>query len=69
MGDSSRFVAQTLSNPIAIKMDENNFLPWKQQALFTIEGRKLQKHISKNGGKPKMYLNEEDERRGKISDE
>ena len=45
-GSSSQFVAQTLSNPIAIKLNEENYLPWKQQAEATIEGHDLVKLIT-----------------------
>ena len=45
-GSSSQFVAQTFSNPVAIKLDEENYLPWKQQAEATIEGHDLVKFIT-----------------------
>ena len=43
---SSQFIAQTFSNPVSIKLDEENYLPWKQQAEATIEGFDLMKFIT-----------------------
>lgn len=70
MGEApgSSFVAQTFVNPIAIKSNEDNFLPWKQQAVFTIKGFKLQKHIEESGGKPEQYLSEVDKAKGKVNE-
>ena len=45
MGEASgsRFVAQTFPNPVAIRLNEEKLLPWKQQAVFSIRGHKLLK--------------------------
>lgn len=59
---------QTPSIPLAIKLTEDNFLLWKQQAIFAIKGRKLMKHIEENGEKLDR-LNDEDKTKGKISEE
>lgn len=72
MGEApgKNFVAQTSANPVAIKLNDDNFLPWKQQALFTIKGFKLRKHVEEdNGGKLDGYLTDEDKAKGKVSDE
>ena len=37
-----------LSNPISFKLDEENYLPWKQQALATIKSHKLHNYLSKD---------------------
>ena len=41
-----KFVVQTFSNPVLIKLDEDNYLPWKQQAEAKIEGFDLVKFIT-----------------------
>lgn len=71
MGEASgsRFVAQTFPNPVAIRLNEEKLLPWKQQAVFSIRGHKLLKHIQESGGKPTLYLNEEDQDNGKVNEE
>ena len=38
-------MVHTFSNPVALKLDEENYLPWKQQAEATIEGHDLLDHI------------------------
>ena len=43
---SSQFIAQTFSNPVAIKLDEENYLPCKQQPEATIEGFDMMKFIT-----------------------
>ncbi|KAJ1421845.1 gag-polypeptide of LTR copia-type [Sesbania bispinosa] len=61
MGESSRFIPQTFSNPVSEKVDESNFLICKFQVVSTIKGYKIQSFISGNGGMPKKYLSDEDE--------
>ncbi|KAJ1392524.1 gag-polypeptide of LTR copia-type [Sesbania bispinosa] len=51
-------------NPVSVKLDDENFLMWKMQALGAIESSKLQRFIltSKCGGMPKKYKMDEDEK-------
>ena len=42
---SSQFVVKTFSNPVLIKLDEENYLSGNQQAESTIEGFDLVKYI------------------------
>lgn len=66
---ASQPVMQSLSTPVSIKLDDENFHTWKQQALGTIKGFRLQKFISEaqKGGMPKKFSNDEDEELRKIS--
>ena len=65
---SSQFVAQTFSNPVAIKLDEENYLPWKQQAEATIEGYDLMKYIA-GESIPRKFASGEDQENGVVSAE
>lgn len=40
----AEFVVQTISNPASIKLDKNNFLPWRQ-VIATVRRFKLQKFL------------------------
>ena len=42
------FTMKIFSNSISIKLDEDNSLTWRQQALHSIKGHKLQKHLCKD---------------------
>ena len=57
---SKSFAVKTFANPVSIKLDEDNFLTWRQQALHSIKGHKLQKHLYKNKI-PQKYHSEQDE--------
>ena len=57
---------QHFSNPVSFKLKDDNYLPWKQEALATIKGYKLQKFLIKEQI-PKKFLSEEDELIGNIS--
>lgn len=67
---ASQPTVQSLPNLVSIKLDDANFLTWKQQARATINGFRLQKFISESqkGGMPKKFLSDEDAAIGKISD-
>lgn len=54
---------------VSIKLDEKNFLLWRQQVLATIKGHELQKYITKSCKIPKKFLSIEDETSGRINDE
>ena len=63
--DSHRSVSQSMvqsfSNPVAMKLDEENYLPWKQQAEATIEGHDSLNHITGKGISKKFSTNEDQE--------
>ena len=42
---ASQAAVHTFSNPVALKLDEENYLPWRQQPKATIEGHDLLNHI------------------------
>ena len=65
-GSSTQFVAQTFSNPVAIKLDEENYLPWKQQAEATIEGHDLVKFIT-GEDIPQKFSSISDQETGVVS--
>ena len=65
---NSQTMIQTFSSPVAIKFDEENYLPWKQQAEATIEGHDLLNHII-GKGIPKQYTSEDDQENDAISAE
>ena len=62
----SQFVAQTFSNPAAIKLDEENYLPWKQEAEAMIEGYDLVKYIA-GENIPLRFASNEDQENGVIN--
>ena len=51
---NSTFAPKSFSNPVSFNLDEENFLVWKHQALASIKGHKLQKHLCKENI-PKQY--------------
>ena len=57
----SQSMVQSFSNPIAMKLDEKNYLPWKQQAEATIEGHDLLHHITGKAIPKKFSTNEDQE--------
>ena len=59
-------MVQTFSSPIAIKLDEENYLPWKQQAEATIEGHDLLNHIT-GKGILKKHMSEDDQENDAVS--
>ena len=61
-------MVQSLSNLVAMKLDEENYLPCKQQAKATIEGHDLLNHITRRGI-PKKFAIAEDQENEVISAE
>ena len=51
---------KNFSSPVSFKLDEESFLPWKQQAMAAIMGHKLKK-FQKKGSAPRKYATEQDE--------
>ena len=64
----SDFVLYTFSNLVAFKLDEDNFLPWKDQVEATIEGYRLMKYV-RGQGIPKEFATDEDQAYGNVSEE
>ena len=64
---SSQFVLISFNHSISIKLDQNNFLIWRQQVEVAIKGYKLSKFINGiNTALPK-FLSSMDETNGKIN--
>ena len=57
---------QTFSSLVAIKLNKENYLPWKQQAEATIEGHDLLNHIT-GKGISKKCSNEDDRESDSVS--
>ena len=45
---SASFNPKTFANPVSFKLNEDNFLPWRHQALATIKAHKLLNHLKKD---------------------
>ena len=54
---------KNFSNPVSFKLEEDNFLPWRHQALAAIKSQKLQSHLSKEKI-PSRFRSLEDESAG-----
>ena len=44
---SSMFNPKTFTNPVSFKLNEDNFMPWKHQALACIKANKMKDHLNK----------------------
>ena len=64
-----KFVLVVFAHSLLIKLDDNNFLLWKQQVGVAIQGHKLQKFILESENPPKMFLTARDHVQGKINPE
>ena len=64
----SQLVMQSFSNLVSIKLDEENYLAWKQQAKATIIDYDLEAYLDQNQIPEKFEL-EEDANLGKVSQE
>ncbi|KAF7835472.1 Retrovirus-related Pol polyprotein from transposon TNT 1-94 [Senna tora] len=56
-------------HPISVKLDDANYFPWKQQAMATIKGYKLQRYFLGAHAIPKKFNSTEDEASGKINED
>ena len=65
---ATSFAMKTFANPVSIKLNEDNFLTWRQPTLYSIKGHKLQKHLSKNKA-PQKHGSKQDEARDVDSQE
>ena len=59
-------IVQNFSSPIALKLDEENYLRWKKQVEATIEGYDLLKHIT-GEEIPEKFASDEDRIKGSVS--
>lgn len=67
---SNKFALQTFSNPVSVKLEENIFLLWRQQVIFTtVQGFKLQKYLVGEQFAPHKFATPEDEENGKMSED
>lgn len=66
-GQKTSFV--TFHYPISVKLDEKNYLVWRQQVLAAIYCHELKKFIEESSERPQRYANVEDELAGKVSSE
>ena len=41
------FAPKTFTSPVSFKLEEDNFMPWKHQALVCIKTNKLRDHLNK----------------------
>lgn len=59
----------TFHHPMSIKLDEKNYLVWRQQTLAVIYGHELEKFINEDTERSHKFASTEDELAGKISDD
>lgn len=57
---SSNFTPKTFTSPVSFKLDEENYMPWKHQALACIKSNKLKDHLNKRKV-PTKYASKEDQ--------
>ena len=65
----SPFVPISFTHPIALKLDNDNFLIWRKQVLATIRGFRLQHFLSASTVSPLLYRSRDDEANGIINPE
>uniref|UniRef100_A0A803Q0C6 Retrovirus-related Pol polyprotein from transposon TNT 1-94 n=1 Tax=Cannabis sativa TaxID=3483 RepID=A0A803Q0C6_CANSA len=58
----------SFNHSLSIKLDENNFLPWKHQVLASIKGSRLQKFLDDTRA-PEKFLTEADQRSNIVNSE
>lgn len=59
----------TFHHPIFVKLDEKNFLVWRQQTLAAIYGHDLARFIDESADQLSKFANSEDELTGKVSED
>ena len=65
----AKFVLVVFTHSLLIKLDDNNFLLWKQQVGVAIQGHKLKKFILESENPPERFLIARDHVQGKINPE
>ena len=63
----AKFVLVVFARSLSIKLDDINFLLWKQQVGSAIRDHKLQKFILENENPPERFLTARDCVQGKIN--
>ena len=63
----AKFVPVVFAHSLSIKLDDINFLLWKQQVGSSIRDHKLQKFILENENPPERFLTARDCVQGKIN--
>ncbi|RVW50500.1 Retrovirus-related Pol polyprotein from transposon TNT 1-94 [Vitis vinifera] len=66
---STRFVPINFNHSLSVKLDNKNFLIWKQQIVSAIRGYGLQKFVFSDDEVPVQFLTREDARSGKATKE
>ena len=66
---STHFVPTNFNHSLSVKFDNKNFLIWKQQIFFAIQGYGLQKFVFSDDEVPVQFLTREDARFGKATKE
>ncbi|KAH7666842.1 Retrotransposon Copia-like N-terminal protein [Dioscorea alata] len=59
----------TFNHNISVKLDDDNFLRWKQQVLAVIKGHKLQSYIQGSKLVPQKFNSKEEEDLGAHNDD
>ena len=67
-GSSLSFSPHTFSNHVSIRLTDENYLLWQQEAIATIKGYKRQNHLDKSLI-PRMYDSKEYALEGNLSSE
>lgn len=62
------FIPQTFNHPLPVKLDDDNYLPWRHQVMSTIKGFRLQKYIMGERFVPPQFLSPADEENGKLNE-
>ncbi|PON88107.1 hypothetical protein TorRG33x02_161330 [Trema orientale] len=65
----ARFNPVIFSHSLSIKLDEDNFLLWRQQVQAAVRGHRLHRYINEACAPPLMFLSPEDRARGRVSQE
>ena len=58
----------SFNHTLSVKLDENNFLPWRHQVYAAIKGHRLLKYLDPTAVPPK-YATTEDEAEDRISED
>ena len=58
--EQSRFLPVSFTHSFSVKLDNNNFLIWKQQVVFAIKGYGLQRFVFFESAIPPRFLLKED---------
>ncbi|RVW39690.1 Retrovirus-related Pol polyprotein from transposon RE2 [Vitis vinifera] len=65
--EQSRFLPVSFTHSFSVKLDNNNFLIWKQQVVFAIKGYGLQRFVFFESAIPPWFLLKEDAQAGNVN--